>query len=90
MCEDVAEPLVHVLNELRDMYFEEDDAGKKKNIWYSIVQLLPSSYNQKRTVMLNYETVLNIIRQREHHKLDEWVQFVEILKELPYIQELIQ
>ena len=54
-------------------------------------QLLPSSYNQKRTVMFNYETALTMIRQRSGHKLDEWKEFVRILQEeLPYMKELMK
>lgn len=88
--EEVARPLVDTLNELRDAWFDEEDADKKKHIWYAIIQLLPSSYNQRRTVTMNYENVMNIIRQRTGHKLDEWNQFVETLKGLPYITEIME
>lgn len=71
---------------LRELYLETKD----KRYWRALIQLLPSSYNQRRTVQLNYETVFNIIRQRSGHKLDEWVQFVEQLKELPYVKELME
>ena len=77
--------LVYDLNRYRELFLETKD----KDYWWQMIQLLPSSYNQKRTVQFNYETVLNIIRQRQHHKLDEWVQLVEILKELPYVGELM-
>ena len=72
--EDVAKPLVDILNQLRDMWIVCDDEVQKKEIWYSIIQLLPESYNQKRTVMLNYEVLSNIYQPdtRLHHKLDEW------------------
>ena len=53
-----------------------------------MIQLLPSSYNQKRTVTMNYENVVSMIHQRTGHKLDEWNQFVEILKNLPYVKEI--
>lgn len=66
-----------------------EDAPEKKKLWWQMIQLLPSSYNQKRTVQFNYETVFNIIRQREHHKLDEWVELVKVLKDLPYVKELM-
>ena len=60
----------------------------KKEVWWQMIQLLPSSYNQKRTITMNYENVFNIIKQRSTHKLDEWKQFCDILKELPYIKEI--
>jgi hypothetical protein len=60
-----------------------------KRVWWQMIQLLPSSYNQKRTVTFNYENALNIIEYREGHKLDEWCWFVEILKKLPYVSELV-
>lgn len=61
----------------------------KKTVWWQMIQLLPSSYNQKRTVTFTYENVMTMIRQRTGHKLDEWNQFVEILKDLPYIKEIM-
>ena len=61
----------------------------KKTLWWQMIQLLPSSYNQKRTVTMNYENVVTIIKQRTGHKLDEWNEFVKILKQLPYIIEVI-
>lgn len=61
----------------------------KKDIWWQITQLLPSSYNQKRTIMLNYEVLLNIYESRKDHKLDEWtIGFCNWIRELPY-SELI-
>lgn len=59
-----------------------------KEFWWQIIQLLPSSYNQKRTITMNYENVMNIINQRQYHKLDEWVNFVKYLRILPYIKEI--
>ena len=61
---------------------------KDKNFWWQMIQLLPSSYNQRRTVMMNYETVMTIIRHRTRHKLDEWNIFVDILKDLTYVKEI--
>lgn len=88
--EEVAKPLVDTLNELRDDWFREEDIEKKKIIWYSILQLLPNSYNQKRTVMLNYEVLNNIYKSRKHHKLDEWsIGFIKWIESLPYAKELI-
>ena len=82
--ESVARPIVDTLNELRDSYIRETDEIKKKKIWYSILQLLPVSYNQKRTVMMNYEVLCNIYHSRKDHKLDEWHDFCDWIKTLPY------
>ena len=57
---------------------------KNKDYWWNMIQLLPSSYNQKRTVHLNYEVLGTIYHQRRHHKLDEWVEFCNMIKTLPY------
>lgn len=78
--------IIPTLNIYRKLFLETKD----KKYWWQMIQLLPSSYNQKRTVQFSYETVYNIIRQREHHKLDEWVQFVERLKELPYVRGIME
>lgn len=56
----------------------------KKDLWWQMIQLLPSSYNQKRTVMMNYEVLNNIYTSRKNHKLDEWRDFCEWIKSLPY------
>ena len=82
--EEVARPLVDTLNELRDMWLREEDETVKKEIWYNILQLLPNSYNQKRTVHLNYEVLGTMYKQRRHHKLSEWVEFCDMIKTLPY------
>lgn len=58
----------------------------KKNGWWQMIQLLPSSYNQRRTVMLNYEVLANIYEYRRNHKLDEWVEFCKWIENLPYSQ----
>lgn len=60
-----------------------------KTYWWDMIQLLPSSYNQRRTVTMNYENVVNMIHQREHHKLDEWREFTNILRNLPYVKKII-
>ena len=57
---------------------------KDKRYWWNMIQLLPASYNQKRTVHLNYEVLGTIYHQRRHHKLDEWVDFCDTIKTLPY------
>ena len=72
------------LNSARKRYLNTKD----KNHWWEMIQLLPSSYNQKRTITMNYENVVSMIHQRTGHKLDEWNDFVEILKNLPYVKEI--
>lgn len=75
---------VGMLNELRELYLKTKD----KRYWYKMIQLLPSSYNQKRTIMLNYEVLANMYASRKNHKLDEWHTFCDWIKTLPY-SELI-
>lgn len=87
--ENVARPLVDTLNELRDAYFNCDNQDEQKKIWYSILQLLPSSYNQKRTVMLNYEVLANMYKDRKNHKLTEWIEFCKEIEKLPYSELII-
>ena len=83
--ETLANTLV-TLNVARDKYID----AKQKDDWWVMIQLLPSSYNQKRTVMMNYEVTARIIEQRSHHKLDEWHQLIDVLGGLPYMQELMK
>ena len=75
---------ISALNRLRYMY----NITKNKKYWYAMIQLLPSSYNQRRTVMLNYEVLANIYKSRKDHKLDEWHTFCDWIKSLPH-SELI-
>ena len=75
---------IALLNRCRDMFLETKD----KKYWWQMIQLLPSSYNQRRTIMLNYEVLANIYRNRKDHKLDEWRDFCSWIKTLPY-SELI-
>ena len=75
---------IDMLNEYRAQYLDSED----KKYWWQMIQLLPSSYNQKRTVMLNYEVLANIYKSRRNHKLDEWHTFCDWIEELPY-SELI-
>ena len=77
---ELLEHIVAMLNDDRKLYLE----SKKKSDWWQMIQLLPSSYNQKRTVMLNYEVLANIYRHRKDHKLDEWREFCEWIESLPY------
>ena len=78
---------IGVLNKYRSSFVSNP---KDKTMWWQMIQLLPSSYNQKRTVSMTYETVFKIIRERTGHKLDEWNEFVELLKDLPYVREIIE
>lgn len=82
--EEVARPIVDTLNELRDSYFACENEVSKKQIWHSILQLLPESYNQRRTVLLNYAVLANIYQYRKEHKLDEWRNFCKWIEALPY------
>ena len=75
---------ISALNRLRYMY----NITKNKKYWDAMIQLLPSSYNQKRTVMLNYEVLANIYKSRKNHRLDEWHTFCDWIESLPY-SELI-
>ena len=76
---------VSVLEDLRKDYLETKD----KETWYSMIQLLPSSYHQMRTCTLNYETLMNIYYARRNHKLDEWHTVCDWIASLPYAKELI-
>ena len=89
--------IIDKLNERRNCYLNYDELSKKdyfatgitkKDIWWDMIQLLPSSYNQKRTVMMNYEVLANIYKSRKNHKLDEWHSFCDWIETLPY-SELI-
>lgn len=71
---------IEMLNKTREMFLESKD----KELWYRMIQLLPSSYNQKRTVMLNYEVLSGIYIYRKNHKLDEWREFCQWIEQLPY------
>ena len=83
---------IDILNEWRKTYLDVKNssvsAEAAKKYWWQMIQLLPSSYNQKRTVMLNYEVLSNIYISRREHKLDEWQEFCRWIETLPY-SELI-
>jgi hypothetical protein len=88
---------IPMLNKCRNLYLETMNKPMKDNTkraelakkyWWQMIQLLPTSYNQKRTVMLNYEVLVNIYESRRHHKLDEWHTFCDWIENLPY-SELI-
>ena len=80
--------IIKYLNEARKTYNFLSDTPSKKDAWWQMIQILPSSYNQKRTVMLNYEVLANIYKSRRNHKLDEWHIFCDWIERLPY-SELI-
>ena len=83
------EPIIDILNKNRELYLQWKNIDKeKKTLWWQMIQLLPTSYNQKRTVMLNYEVLANIYKSRRNHKLDEWHTLCDWIEELPY-SELI-
>ena len=88
---------INLLNYYRDLFnktIEHDridglDGDKiKKDWWWQMIQLLPSSYNQKRTVQLNYEVLLNMYYARKYHKLDEWRAFCKVIETLPYFKTI--
>lgn len=101
-CEHLSEPaisilknIIEALNQARDLYLGYDGFKhqwgdwEKKHYWWQMIQLLPSSYNQKRTVMLNYEVLANIYKSRKNHKLDEWVEFCKWIESLPYSELIV-
>lgn len=97
---DVMEPIVSVLNNAREAYVnydkfnEQDPEGweegitGKKDLWWQLIQLLPSSYNQKRTIQLNYQVLKTMYFARRNHKLDEWHEFCAWCETLPYFMEI--
>ena len=93
---EVLRNTIKVLNDYRNLYvnynsndFEKNGCPSKKDFWWQMIQLLPQSYNQKRTVMLNYEVLKNMFHSRKNHKLDEWKAFCDWIEKLPYAKELI-
>ena len=82
----ILEHVIWSLNVSRDA-FRGDKSNK--DYWWQMIQLLPSSYNQKRTVMLNYEVLANMYEYRKNHKLDEWVEFCDWIESLPYSEIII-
>jgi hypothetical protein len=77
--------VIVTLNFYRNKYLSTKD----KKYWWQMIQLLPSSYNQRRTVQLNYQVLKHMYFSRKNHKLDEWVEFCQIIETLPYAKELI-
>ena len=76
----VLKDTIKVMNDFREEFIKDHE----KENWWQLIQLLPSSYNQKRTVMLNYEVLANIYKSRRHHKLDEWHTLCDRIESLPY------
>ena len=90
---------IDILNDYRDGFINYEDGctyiehdGRimsKKDLWWQMIQLLPSSYNQRATLMLNYEVLVGIYRDRKNHKLNEWHVFCDWISELPYSELII-
>ena len=90
------EVTIKILNDYRKLYieynpddFEIKGCPSKKDIWWQMIQSLPSSYNQTRNVMLNYEVLANMYHSRKNHKLDEWREFCKWIEDLPYSDLII-
>lgn len=87
---------IDILNETRNYFVNGLDTGEyaipkgDKDTWWQMIQLLPSSYNQKRTVILNYEVLVNMYHARKAHKLDEWREFCKWIESLPYSELITQ
>lgn len=81
---EVLQMVIDDLNDSRSIYLKT----KNKGDWWQMIQLLPSSYNQLRTVTMNYEVLLNMYHARKDHKLDEWRTFCEIIADMPYFMEV--
>ena len=98
---EILQNLLTALNEVRCAYVNYDNwdgredfekqGYKKKDLWWQMIQLLPSAYNQKRTVTMSYANIAAMIKARSHHKLDEWITFCsEMLNNAPYLAEIIK
>ena len=88
---DLLQETINLLNKYRLDFInpEAEKLGVKKDYWWQMIQLLPSSYNQTRNVMMNYEVLTNIYKSRKNHKLDEWREFCKWIEELPYSELII-
>jgi hypothetical protein len=86
---DILKLTCDMLNFYRNLYYEESHPDDIKEDWWQMIQLLPSSYNQKRTVMLNYEVLAGIYEHRKNHKLDEWKEFCKWIERLPYSEIIV-
>ena len=83
-CRDLLEKIIVCLNAKRDLY----NRGKEKHDWWQMIQLLPTSFNQRRTVQMNYAVALNMYHARKNHKLDEWHVLCDEIKALPYFEKI--
>lgn len=94
----VTEDLIDTLNELREIFNDwenkkdifEEDGITREDIWKAMIELLPSSYNQKRTVFLNYENLRSMYQARKNHKLSEWREFCSKIAELPMFKDIFE
>ena len=98
--DNVLKPLITILNSTREAYIKFEEFNKedpdgwdegitcKKDLWWQMIQMLPSSYNQKRTVQLNYQVLKTMYYARRNHKLDEWHEFCAWCETLPYFKEI--
>jgi hypothetical protein len=98
--DNVLKPLITILNSTREAYLKFEEFNKedpdgwdegitcKKDLWWQMIQMLPSSYNQKRTVQLNYQVLKSMYYARRNHKLDEWREFCAWCETLPYFKEI--
>lgn len=77
--------VIKCMNDYREEFLKD----KEKHNWWQMIQLLPSSYNQRRTVMLNYEVLVGIYCWRKEHKLDEWREFCQWIEQLPYSEIIV-
>ena len=84
--EHIMRCLIEEMNVLRREYVDTGD----KRYWRMMIQMLPNSYNQRRTITMNYENVLTMINQRKNHRLSEWRDFCKVLSGLPYVEDLIE
>ena len=80
--------IIDVMNIYRDNYLEADETEEKQMWWWAIIQIMPMSYNQRRTIHLNYEVLYQIYRQRKHHKLGEWHTFCDWIAEISDMPEI--
>lgn len=85
---EVLKCVIRILNGYREDFVNAD--CKTKDDWWQMIQLLPSSYNQRRTITLTYENIANILETRSSHKLDEWRKLCDIFRELPYVKEIME
>ena len=81
--------VINALNRTREEFLNESDPVQKKKLWYTLIQLLPSSYNQKRTINMTYEVCMKIWKERHNHKLSEWHTLCDFILKLPHLKEIM-